>query len=116
MATDADVNDMLTYTLWWGDSSGNLNKTNVTAAGRSGQSVTLEKLGLSNDTRYWFKVVVSDGTDEVTSGDGNEKTYCKGEYCEGGNYSYPDCSNCEDGKINCSSCRRKRTSWNIYNN
>ena len=78
MATDADENDMLTYTLWWGDSSDNLSKTDITATGRSGQSVILEKSGLSNDTRYWLKVVVSDGIDEVASGEGNENTYCLG--------------------------------------
>jgi len=110
MATDADENDMLTYTLWWGDSSDNLSKTDITATGRSGQSVILEKSGLSNDTRYWFKVVVSDGIDEVTSGEGNENTYCKGEYCNGVSYSYETCtaSGCDNGKINCTTCRRHR--------
>ena len=106
MATDADENDMLTYTLGWGDSSSNLSKTDITATGRSGQSVALEKSGLNNDTRYWFKVVVSDGIDEVTSGDGNEKTYCKGEYCSGGYYEYPKCTHCNGtGKITCSICK-----------
>ena len=105
MATDADENDMLTYTLWWGDSSDNLSKTDITATGRSGQSVTLEKSGLSNDTRYWFKVVVSDGVDEVTSGECNESTYCKGEYCSGGWYTYPTCGICTGtGKVSCTRC------------
>ena len=109
MATDADVNDTLTYTLWWGNSSGNLSKTNVTATGRSGQSVTLEKSGLSNDTRYWFKVVVNDSIDEATSGEANEKTYCKGDYCEGGSLTYPDCTLCSwTGKVRCGSCQRTR--------
>ncbi|MCI8393730.1 MAG: hypothetical protein HFJ23_08410 [Clostridia bacterium] len=102
MATDQDANDTLTYTLWWGNSSGNLSKTNVTATGRSGQSVTLEKSGLSNDTRYWFKVVVSDSIDEDTSGEGNEKTYCKGNYCSGGHYESTTCTPCNGtGKITC---------------
>ncbi|MCI9275763.1 MAG: hypothetical protein HFJ24_07530 [Clostridia bacterium] len=102
MATDADENDMLTYTLWWGDSSDNLSKTDITATGRSGQSVILEKSGLSNDTRYWFKVVVSDGIDEVASGEGNENTYCLGSYCSGGGYSYPTCTGCSGtGKVDC---------------
>ena len=107
MATDADENDMLTYTLWWGDSSDNLSKTDITATGRSGQSVTLEKSGLSNDTRYWFKVVVSDGIDETTSGDGNENTYCKGEYCSGVNSVYETCTanGCNGGKVTCTLCR-----------
>ena len=118
MATDQDANDTLTYTLWWGNSSGNLSKTNVTATGRSGQSVTLEKSGLSNDTRYWFKVAVTDGMDEVTSGECNESTYCKGGYCSGGRYSYPTCAGCNGtGKVNCTTCRwyweTNRVSWNI---
>ena len=105
MATDQDANDTLTYTLWWGDSSGNLSKTNVTATGRSGQSVTLERSGLSNDTRYWFKVVVSDSIDEATSGEGNEKTYCKGEYCSGVSYTNVPCTKCKgNGQIVCLFC------------
>ena len=108
MATDADVNDTLTYTLWWGNSSGNLSKTNVTATGRSGQSVTLEKSGLNNDTRYWFKVVVSDSIDEATSGEGNEKTYCKGEYCSGVSISYTTCTKCDSNhKVTCTQCGRR---------
>lgn len=108
MATDQDANDTLTYTLWWGDSSGNLSKTNVTATGRSGQSVTLERSGLSNDTRYWFKVVVSDSIDEATSGEGNEKTYCKGEYCSGVSISYTTCTKCDSNhKVTCTQCGRR---------
>jgi len=62
----------------------------------------LEKSGLSNDTRYWFKVVVSDGIDEVASGEGNENTYCLGSYCSGGGYSYPTCTGCSGtGKVDC---------------
>ncbi len=107
MATDADENDMLTYTLWWGDSSDNLSKTDITATGRSGQSVTLEKSSLSNDTRYCFKVVVNDGIDEVTSRECNESTYCKGEYCEGVSYSYTECTKCQgNGIIYCNWCSR----------
>ena len=105
MATDADVDDMLTYTLWWGDGSGNLSKTDITATGMSGQSVTLEKSGLSNDTRYWFKVVVNDGIDEATSGEGNESTYCKGEYCNGVSYTNVPCTKCDSNhQIPCTSC------------
>ena len=108
MATDQDANDTLTYTLWWGNSSGNLSKTNVTATGRSGQSVTLERSGLSNDTRYWFKVVVSDSIDEATSGEGNEKTYCKGEYCSGVSISYTTCTKCDSNhKVTCTQCGRR---------
>ena len=118
MATDQDANDTLTYTLWWGNSSGNLSKTNVSATGRSGQSVTLEKSGLSNDTRYWFKVVVSDSIDEATSGEGNEKTYCKGTYCSGVSISYTTCTKCDSNhKVTCTVCGRKwleKLLWNLY--
>jgi len=109
MATDQDTNDTLIYTLWWGESSDNLSETNITATGRSGQSVTLEKSGLSNDTRYWFKVVVSDGIDEDISGEGNEKTYCKGAYCSGGTITQVECSGCNgSGKVGCTICGSSR--------
>ncbi|MCI8548813.1 MAG: hypothetical protein HFJ38_08045 [Bacilli bacterium] len=117
MATDADVEDMLTYTLWWGEESRKLSKTNIVASAKQGNSVTLTQTGLSNDTRYYFKVVVSDGIDEATSGEFNENTYCKGEYCDGGHYIYPTCtpcggtgqvtctaSGCTNGKVNCTKC------------
>ena len=117
MATDQDANDTLTYTLWWGDSSGNLSKTNIVASAKQGNSVTLTQTGLSNDTRYHFKVVVSDGINDTSSNESNEKTYCKGDYCDGGYYEYPACtpcngtgqitctaSGCVNGKVNCSNC------------
>ena len=105
MATDADVNDMLTYTLWWGKSSVNLNKTNIIASAKQGISVTLTQTGLINDTKYYFKVVVNDGIDETPSNEGNERTYCKGEYCSGGYYTYPTCTNCNGTeKTQCNQC------------
>ena len=118
MATDAEENDMLTYTLWYGTSA-----DNITTQGKSsnpakpGETVTIEQNeGLSNDTRYWFKVIVSDGTDETTSEECNESTYCKGEYCEGINYSYETCTKCEGNfMIECAYCerfRKKALSWN----
>ncbi|MCI8393766.1 MAG: hypothetical protein HFJ23_08595 [Clostridia bacterium] len=120
MATDADENDMLTYTLWYGTSADNITtKGKSSEPTKSGQSVTIEQNeGLSNDTRYWFKVAVTDGMDEVTSGECNESTYCKGGYCSGGRYSYPTCAGCNGtGKVNCTTCRwyweTNRVSWNI---
>ncbi len=96
---------MLTYTLWYGTSA-----DNITTQGKSsvptkqGETVRIEQNdGLSNDTMYYFKVVVTDGTDEITSDKCNESTYCKGEYCEGGYYTYPDCPNCVNGKVVCTS-------------
>ena len=93
-ATDEDENTTLTYTLWWGTSSGNLSATNITKTGTSGQAVTLEKSELSNDTTYYFKVVVSDGTDSATSGQNSAKTYCLGTYCSGGTYAQITCTSC----------------------
>ena len=120
MATDADENDMLTYTLWYGTSADNITtKGKSSTPTKPGESVSIEQNeGLSNDTRYWFKVVVSDGVDEVTSGECNESTYCKGGYCSGGRYSYPTCAGCNGtGKVNCTTCRwyweTNRVSWNI---
>jgi len=84
MATDADENDMLTYTLWYGTSADNITtKGKSSELTKPGETVTIEQNeGLSNDTRYWFKVVVTDGTDEATSEKCNESTYCKGVLCE----------------------------------
>ena len=105
-ATDEDANTTLTYTLWWGSSSGNLSATNITKTGTSGQAVTLEKSDLSNDTTYYFKVVVSDGVDSDTSGQSSAKTYCLATHCGGGTYTYPNCTSCGGtGKIQCSNCR-----------
>ena len=108
MATDADENDMLTYTLWYGTSA-----DNITTQGKSsvptkpGESVSIEQNeGLGNDTMYYFKVIVTDGTDETTSDKCNESTYCKGEYCSGVSYSYETCETCNGNKaITCPSCK-----------
>ncbi len=107
MATDADENDMLTYTLWYGTSADNITtKGKSSAPTKQGETVTIEQNeGLSNDTMYWFKVVVPDGTNETTSGEGNENTYCKGEYCEGGGTTKIDCTACGGkGSIECKNC------------
>ena len=82
MATDQDSNDTLTYTLWYGTSAANITtKGKSSNPTKQGETVRIEQnVGLSNDTMYYFKVVVTDGTDEVTSKECNESTYCKGEY------------------------------------
>ena len=108
MATDVDENDMLTYTLWYGTSADNITtKGKSSNPTKQGESVTIEQNeGLSNDTRYWFKVVVTDGTDEAASRECNESTYCKGEHCEGISYSYEACTKCDSsGKLECTYCR-----------
>ena len=100
---------MLTYTLWYGTSADSITtKGKSSAPTKQGETVTIEQNeGLSNDTRYWFKVVVTDGTDEVTSRECNESTYCKGEYCEGVSYSYTECTKCQgNGIIYCNWCSR----------
>ncbi|MCI8291905.1 MAG: hypothetical protein HFJ25_06680, partial [Clostridia bacterium] len=68
--------------------------------------VTFTQTGLSNDTRYYFKVSVNDSMcEDVLSSSSNQRTWCKGSYCSGGYYSYPSCSSCGgSGKVKCSSC------------
>ncbi len=108
MATDADVEDMLTYTLWYGTSAANITtKGKSSNPTKQGETVRIEQnVGLSNDTMYYFKVVVTDGTDEVTSEKCNESTYCKGEYCSGVSYSYETCTRCDSNhKVTCPSCQ-----------
>ena len=107
MATDADENDMLTYTLWYGTSADNITTQGKSSAPtKQGETVTIEQNeGLGNDTEYWFKVVVTDGVDEATSGECNENTYCKGEYCSGVSYSYETCTKCDSNhQRNCPYC------------
>ena len=107
MATDADVNDMLTYTLWYGTSADNITTQGKRSEPtKQGESVSIEQNeGLGNDTMYYFKVVVTDGTDETISRECNENTYCKGEHCEGGHYTYPKCTRCNgNGTVTCIWC------------
>jgi len=103
---------MLTYTLWYGTSADNITTQGKRSEPtKQGESVSIEQNeGLGNDTMYYFKVVVTDGTDETISRECNENTYCKGEHCEGVSYSYETCtaSGCDNGKINCTTCRRHR--------
>ena len=83
MATDADENDMLTYTLWYGTSAANITtKGKSSAPTKQGESVTIEQNeGLENNTTYYFKVVVSDGIDENETSLEGKRTFCKGKQC-----------------------------------
>ena len=114
MATDADENDILTYTLWFGTSETNLEKTNLTTEAKQGNTISFTQTGLDNDTRYYFKVAVSDGVCEDVISDGNnERTWCKGEYCSGGGTNRIYCNGCSGtGKISCSTCSGQGTIWN----
>ena len=109
MATDADENDMLTYTLWWGTSETNLSKKNITQEANQGNDVTFTQTDLSNNTTYYFKVSVSDGTSEVTSGLGNQRTWCKGSYCSGTRSVWQNCSLCGGSRI-----QDEKLYWYIY--
>ena len=109
MATDADVNDTLTYTLWYGTSADSITTKGVSSAPtKQGTSVMLTQAGLSNDTTYYFKVVVSDTLDEKESVEISVKTMCRGTHCSGGWYTYPTCSNCNGNKkVTCTRCSRQ---------
>ena len=110
-ATDEDSNDVLTYKLLRGTSANDTNPTelSLTPEKIEGRTVTFKDTGLSMDTYYWYKIKVSDGIDNNISGNyGSERTYCLGAFCAGGGYNHPDCPNCEDGQVNCTTCRRKR--------
>jgi len=72
----------LEIAVWFGTSETNLEKTNLTTEAKQGNTISFTQTGLSNDTRYYFKIVASDGKDEAASEVGDERTYCKGEYCE----------------------------------
>ncbi len=106
MATDADENDILTYTLWFGTSETDLEETTLTAESKQGNTISFTQTGLDNDTRYYFKVAVSDGVCEDVISDGNnQRTWCKGEYCSGISYTNQMCTKCDSNhKINCSLC------------
>ena len=110
-ATDQDENDVLTYKLLRGTSENDTNPVELSLAPEKveGKTVTFKDTGLSMDTYYWYKIKVSDGIDNNISGNyGSERTYCLGAFCAGGGYNHPDCPNCEDGQVNCTTCRRKR--------
>ena len=110
-ATDEDEGDVLTYKLLRGTSANDANPTELalTPEKVEGRTVTFKDTGLSMDTYYWYKIKVSDGIDSSISGNyGSERTYCLGSSCDGGGYTHPDCPNCEDGQVNCTTCRRKR--------
>ena len=110
-ATDEDESDVLTYKLLRGTSASDANPTELalTPEKIEGRTVTFKDIGLSMNTYYWYKIKVSDGIDSNTSTNyGSERTYCLGSLCAGGGYNHPDCPNCEDGQVNCTTCRRKR--------
>lgn len=105
VATDADENDILTYTLWFGTSETNLEKTNLTTEAKQGNTISFTQTGLSNDTRYYFKIVASDGKDETISEEVSVKTHCEGTYCSGGWYSDVTCTQCKGlKKTSCGVC------------
>ena len=103
-ATDEDEGDNLTYKLLRGTSANDANPTELTLTPEKieGRTVTFKDTGLSMDTYYWYKIKVSDGINNATSTNySSERTYCLGQYCEGGGYNYQDCPNCENGQVSC---------------
>ena len=105
-ATDTD-DTALTYTLWRGTASSNITKTNITTTGNSGNTVTFIDTGLTMAQTYYYKVSVSDGNggNSTTINYGNERTYCKGEHCEGVSYRDITCTKCDvNHQISCTTC------------
>ena len=61
---------------------------------------------------YYYKVSVNDGNggDATSANYGNERTYCKGECCDGVGYTYPTCNICNGNKtVKCSECNGNLT-------
>ena len=102
---------MLTYTLWYGTDASNITTRGVSSSPtKQGNSVTITQTELSMDTTYYFKVVVTDGTDENESGVNNAKTYCMGIFCKGGWFDYSNCSSCHgSGFVPCEFCNGNST-------
>ena len=107
-ATDQDENDVLTYKLLRGTSANDANPVELSLAPEKveGRTVIFKDTGLSMDTYYWYKIKVSDGIDSIISSNyGSERTYCEGQYCAGGYYTYPSCTNCNgNGNTVCIVC------------
>jgi len=105
VAVDDNENAELTYTLWWENEEGELEKTNVVARAKQGNPVILTKLGLNNYTTYKCKVSVSNGEDEAISIEDSVKTYCKGLYCDEGGNKQRICAMCNNlKKVVCKTC------------
>ncbi len=104
-AEDVD-GDNLTYTLLRGDTASNISETTLTLTNISGNTVTFTDTGLTMAKTYYYKVKASDGSESrISENYGSERTWCEGQYCSGGGYSYPTCSGCSGtGKVNCSGC------------
>ncbi len=121
-ATDEDSNDVLTYKLLRGTSANDANPTELalTPEKVEGRTVTFKDTGLSMNTYYWYKIKVSDEIDnEVSPQYASNRTWCRGNWCNGAYQDTTTCQICDDngmvictatgcelGLIACSNCRR----------
>ena len=111
-SSDVDGND-LTYTLYAGETSGNLDKVSSSTTVAQGQTATITLSGLDSYVYYYWRVDVSDGVATTQGAEQSKvKTYCYTTLCSEGDTSLNSskCELCGGGgivKTSCSSCRRR---------
>ena len=110
-STDVDGNN-LTYTLYAGETSGNLDKVSSGTTAAQGQTATITISGLDSYVYYYWRVDVSDGIETTKGAEQNQvRTYCYTTECSDG-YSYSStCSSCSGtgtAEKTCSKCGRNR--------
>ena len=95
VATDTDDED-LEYTFYRGTSSENItDKVGGTIQGKSGNTVTFTDTDLTMAQTYYYKVKVSDGTENAISANyGSERTWCLGVLCENSTEELILCTKC----------------------
>ena len=105
MATDAD-GDQLTYTLYAGKTTSNMDKVSSSVTAAQGNKVSLTVNNLEEYTYYYYKVVVTDNKDSANkTSDSSVRTYCPGtgNWCNGA--TWHSCWRCGGtGSITCNTC------------
>ncbi|MCI9275281.1 MAG: hypothetical protein HFJ24_04740, partial [Clostridia bacterium] len=107
-ATAEDLDgDSLTYTLLRGDTEDNIAEIELAPTSISGNTVTFTDTGLTMAKTYYYKVKASDGSESSISVNyGNERTWCKGERCDGFSSRDVMCTKCDTNyQIMCTLCK-----------
>lgn len=78
----------------------------------TGTKVIFTHSGLENYSTHSYKVKVTDGINTVISEQCSGTTYCLGEKCEGGYYTYSNCELCNGtgyttGSVKCYNCTER---------